>query len=41
MHWAAKNGNMEILKLMVSKGADCTLQNSERQTPADIAQSSS
>lgn len=38
LHWAAMRGHVEIVKLLLSYGADRTAQNAQGRTAMDLAQ---
>ncbi|MGV8119947.1 MAG: ankyrin repeat domain-containing protein [Candidatus Xenobiia bacterium LiM19] len=37
IHWAADNGNLEIMQILVNKGADINTRNGNNMTPLRIA----
>ena len=37
LHWAARNNNTEVTRMLIDKGADVNLQNYDNKTPLDVA----
>ncbi len=33
LHWACDRGNLEVVKLLVRRGADINIQDTDKQTP--------
>ncbi len=33
LHWACDRGNLEVVKLLVERGADVNIQDTDKQTP--------
>lgn len=38
LHWASMRGHVEIVKYLLQKGADRTIQNKQGKMPIDLAQ---
>eukprot|EP00887_Chlorella_sp_A99_P002642 scaffold6.g2642.t1 len=41
LHWAARNGHLEVVSILVASGADCLLRDRKNKTPSSLAKSHS